>query len=74
MNYIEEILAFQELAQDKSLSAGQIALWYALMYINNRCQWEQWFTVANRSLESNCGLSRQGITKSRNVLKQLGII
>lgn len=74
MNYISEILAFQGFAQDKSLSSGQIALWYALMYINNRSQWQEWFTVANKSLESNSGLSRQGIAKARNALKQLGLI
>ncbi len=74
MNYIQEILAFQGFAQDHSLSSGQIALWYALMYINNRSQWQEWFTVANKSLESNSGLSRQGILKARNHLKQLGLI
>ena len=74
MNYIQEILAFQGFAQDHSLSSGQIALWYALMYINNRSQWQEWFTVANKSLESNSGLSRQGILKTRNHLKQLGLI
>lgn len=74
MNYILQIKAFQEFVQDKSLSAGQIALWYALMYINNRCNWEEWFTVANRSLESNSGISRQGIVKARNCLKQYGLI
>ena len=60
--------------QDKSLSSGQIALWYALMYINNRSQWQEWFTVANKSLESNSGLSRQGILKARNALKQFGLL
>lgn len=74
MNYITEILRFQEIAQDKSLSSGQIALWYALMYINNRSGWTQWFTVAASSLELNSGLSRQGVIKSRNALKQCGLI
>ncbi len=73
-NYIAEIRAFHELVQDKQLSTGQIALWYALMYINNRCNWIEWFTVANISLELNSGLSRQGIVKARNVLKQLNVI
>lgn len=73
-SYINEIKAFQELVQDKSLSAGQIALWYALAYVNNKCYWTEWFTVASRSLESNTGLSRQGVFKARNILKQMGII
>ena len=74
MNYIAEIKAFMDLVQVKSMSTGQIALWYALMYINNKCAWTEWFTVPNITLEINTGLSRQGITKCRNALKQCGII
>lgn len=74
MNYIAEIKAFMDLVQVKSLSTGQIALWYALMYINNKCAWAEWFTVPNITLELNTGLSRQGINKCRNALKQCGII
>lgn len=74
MNYIAEIKAFMDLVQVKSMSTGQIALWYALMYINNKCAWAEWFTVPNITLEINTGLSRQGITKCRNALKQCGII
>ena len=74
MNYITEILAFNDLIQVKRFSAGQIALWYALMYINNICGWEEWFTVTNLTLQLQTGLSRDGINKSRNVLKQYGLI
>ncbi len=74
MNYIAEIKAFMDLVQVKSMSTGQIALWYALMYINNKCAWAEWFTVPNITLEINTGLSRQGIAKCRNALKQCGII
>ncbi len=74
MNYIKEIKAFHDLVQIKQLSTGQIALWYALMYVNNKCAWIEWFTVPNITLELNCGLSRKGIYKARNALKQHGII
>lgn len=74
MNYIAEIKAFHDLVQVKQLSTGQIALWYALMYINNKCAWIEWFTVPNLTLELNTGLSRSGIVKARNILKQLNII
>lgn len=63
-----------DLVQVKSLSTGQIALWYALMYINNKCAWAEWFTVPNNTLELYTSLSRQGIIKCRNVLKQCGVI
>lgn len=74
MNYIAEIKAFQDMVQIKQLSTGQIALWYALMYINNKCAWIEWFTAPNLTLELNAGLSRSGIQKARNVLKQHGFI
>jgi len=74
MNYIAEIKAFHDLVQIKQLSSGQIALWYGLMYINNKCAWVEWFTAPNLTLELNTGLSRSGIAKARNVLKQHGII
>ena len=74
MNYITEILAFNDLLLSQPLSTGQIALWYALMYINNKCGWVEWFSAPNRTLEFSTGLSRQGINKARNSLRQLGLI
>lgn len=74
MNYLQEIKAFYDLAQLKQLSTGQIALWNGLMYINNKCSWAEWFTVSNLTLQLTTGLSRSGINKNRNALKQLGLI
>lgn len=74
MNYITEIKGFYDLVEMKCLSTGQIALWHALMYVNNKCFWEEWFTVPNLTLELLTGLSRQSISKNRNALKQAGLI
>lgn len=74
MNYIREINAFYDLVQVKQLSTGQIALWHALMHINNKCAWAEWFTAPNLTLELISGLSRKGIYNARNSLKQHGII
>lgn len=74
MNYLLEIKAFYDLVQIRQLSTGQIALWYGLMNINNRCAWIEWFTVSNQMLELMTGLSRSGIQKARNSLKQMGLI
>jgi hypothetical protein len=74
INYIKEIKAFNDLVQVKQLSTGQIALWYALMYVNNKCAWIEWFTVPNMTLELHTGMSRKGIYKARNILKQHNII
>ena len=74
MNYITEVKAFYDLILSKRLSTGQIALWHALMHINNKCAWAEWFTVPNRTLELLTGLSRQAISKNRNIMKQLGYL
>lgn len=74
MNYIAEIKAFYDLVMTNQLSTGQIALWHALMHINNKCAWQGWFSVPNLTLELHTGMSRQGIQKARNTLKQKGII
>ena len=74
MNYIREINAFYDLVQVKRLSTGQIALWHALMHINNKCSWAEWFTVPNLTLQLISGLSRKGIYNARNTLKQYGLI
>ena len=74
MNYLTEILAFNDLIQIKQLSTGQIALWYALAYINNKCAWVEWFSVPNLTLQMQTGLSRSGINKDRNILKQYGLV
>ena len=44
------------------------------MYLNNITGWQSWFTVASSTLEFRSGLSRQGVIKARNELKQLGYI
>ena len=74
MNYISQIREFYNLQMTKPLSTGQIALWHALMHINNKCAWKEWFTSPNMTLELLTGLTRQGINKARNTLKQLGFI
>ncbi|MCW4398074.1 DnaD domain protein [Lentilactobacillus parabuchneri] len=75
MNYIQQIRAFDDFKLYKArLSSGEIALWHALMSINNKTGWQEWFTAANSMLVSLSGLSRSGILKDRNVLKQIGLI
>ena len=74
MNYITEIKGFNDLLLRERLSSGQIALWYALMHIDNKSGWKKWFTVPVITLELHTGLSKSGIYKNREVLKQLGLI
>ena len=74
MNYLKEILSFNDYLKLNDMSTGVIALWYALMYINNKAAWQEWFTASNQSLEDLTGLSRQAILKNRNALKQRKLI
>lgn len=74
MNYIKEINAFYDWLLYNSLPTGAIALWHALMAINNKAGWADEFTVANLVLMNLTGLSRQGLDKARNILIQKGLI
>lgn len=74
MNYIAEINSFWDSIAINPLSTGQVTLWFALMHINNKCNWIEWFTVPNQVLSVHTGLSRSGILKARNELKQRGLI
>ena len=74
MNYFKLIQAFYDLQLLNPLTTGQIALWNALAYINNKCAWSEWFNAANQTLELMTGLNRSTIYRNRNILKQLGLI
>lgn len=56
------------------MSAGQIALWHALVRIANKSGWAEWVTIAGCTLGQHTGLSSTGIKKARNELKQRGLI
>ena len=74
MNYLMESKAFYESIELNQLSSGQIALWHALFNINNKVQWQEWFSVPNSVLSLHSVLTVRGINKARNQLKQLGYI
>lgn len=56
------------------MSAGQIALWHALVRIANKSGWAEWITVAGCTLCQHTGLSPTGVKKARNGLKQRNLI
>lgn len=74
MNYIKEINAFNDYLLINKLSTGEIALWYALMHINNKTGWLKEFTVSNLVIQQLTSLSRAGLDNARNKLKQRGLI
>lgn len=74
MNYIQQVNAFNDYLMYNQLSTTEIALWHALMHVNNKCGWIQEFTVANRTLEQLTGATRPSIARARNSLMQKGLI
>lgn len=74
MNYIVELNRFWDWATLNPLPTGQIALYMALLHINNKSNWAEWFQAPNQVLSILTGLSRSGILTARNGLKQAGLI
>lgn len=74
MNYIAEINSFWDSVITNPLSTGQVSLYFALMHVNNRSSWTEWFAAPNQVLSILTGMSRSGILKARNELKQRGYI
>ena len=74
MNYIAELNAFHDYLLLNQLSTSEIALWHALVHINNKTMWKTEFAASNLMLQQLTGLSISGITSARNKLKQRGIL
>ena len=74
MNYIAQINAFWDSATTNPLSTGQVSLYFALLHVCNKSNWTEWFQAPNQVLSVLTGLSRSGILKARNELKQRGLI
>ena len=74
MNYIKELNAFYDWLETNPLSTSAIALWHALMHINNKAGWTEEFGVAVSVLCIKTGLADRTIRDARNELKQKGRI
>jgi hypothetical protein len=74
MDIYAVIREFYDFTETNPLTSSQIALWYALLHINNKARWEKWFTVSSQALAIKAGLTRQALIRARNTLKQYGLI
>jgi len=74
VTYLDLINLFWDSATINPLSTGQVSLYFALLHVCNRSYWTEWFSVPNQVLSILTGLSRAGIQKARNELKQRGFI
>ena len=74
MNYLKEILTFENwLDYNSNVNKSDIRLWYTLMYTANRFNWKE-FSISISSLIFKSKLSKSDIYRSRNKLKQFGLI
>ncbi|WP_204120218.1 DnaD domain-containing protein [Levilactobacillus wangkuiensis] len=74
MNYLIQIKAFYDRLEVEPLKSSEIALWYALMSINNKTAWSKTFTVASSVLCQKSGIKEANFYKARNLLQQKGYI
>ncbi|KMY49208.1 DnaD domain-containing protein [Peribacillus loiseleuriae] len=74
MNYIKLINAFYDRLETNSLSTSAIALWHALVHVNNKAGWQREFSVAVSVLCIKAGLSERTVNNARNDLKIKGFI
>lgn len=74
MNYITEILCFQNFNRNHALSAGQISLWHALFAASNRQGLGQAFSVSDKMLQADSGLGESGMKKAREALCRKGLL
>ena len=74
MNYIKEINAFYDWLETNTVSDSAIALWHALMHINNKAGWIPEFAVAISTLETKTGLKKDAVIRARHRLQQLNRI
>lgn len=74
MNYLAEILAFNNwIRYNSRINKSDICLWHALMYMANRFYWKE-FNVPMLTLLSESKLTKNDLYKSRNKLKQFGLL
>lgn len=74
MNYLSEILAFNNwIRYNSAINKSDICLWHSLMSMANRFAWKE-FTSPILTLLSESKLTKNEFYKSRNKLKQFGLI
>lgn len=74
MNYMKELNAFRDWLVMNSLPTSAVALWYALMSLNNLARWKKYFNAPSKSVCQQTGLSESGALKARKVLLEHGLI
>jgi len=74
MNYLTEIKLFNEYLPTSTLTPTSVALWYGLMYIFNRSDWQNELPISIATIEAQTKISRTSIYRERERLCRAGLI
>lgn len=75
MNYLAEILAFEQWLETHYLPISPQLLWYKMLYFCNRSGWSEWVTVDNLRLMAATQMGREAtLIKARDELIKAGLI
>ncbi|HBA48770.1 MAG TPA: hypothetical protein DCZ91_13420 [Lachnospiraceae bacterium] len=75
LNYLAEILAFEQWLETHYLPILPQLLWYKMLYLCNRSGWSEWVTVDNLRLMAATQMSREAtLIKARDELIKAGLI
>ena len=74
MNYIKLLNWYRDYLLLNHQSTAEIALYHALLMINNKCGWKEWFTAPNSTIQLLTGISETHLIAVRNKLKQNNLI
>lgn len=75
LNYLAEILAFEQWLETHYLPISPQLLWYKMLYLCNRSGWSEWVTVDNLRLMAATQMGREAtLIKARDALIKAGLI
>ncbi len=75
MNYLDEILAFEQWLETHYLPISPQLLWYKQIYFCDRYRWSEWVTVDNLRLMAATRMSHEAtLIKARDELIKAGLV
>jgi hypothetical protein len=74
LNYLEQKNFFWRVYDAHSLGQAEIALYFHLLEICDKCNWMNPFKRQNTKICSHLGMSKKTLERTRNKLQQVGLI
>ncbi len=74
MNYITQIKEFWIAQEANQLSTNEVALYFYLLEVNNKLNWNDTFKRNNAKISADLSMSFKTMQQTRNKLQQVGLI